>query len=52
MDLDTDLKQIPNAKVAIAVFISNAKSDHEIKFKIKHTIKHNFLLKLGKSYAC
>ena len=24
-------------------------SDHEISFEIKHTIKHNFRLKLGKS---
>ena len=46
-----DLKQIPNAKVVFEVFISNAKSDHEIKFEIKHTIKPNFMVKLGKSYA-
>ena len=35
----------------IAVFISNAISDHEMSFEIKHTIKNNFRLKLGKSYA-
>ena len=46
-----DLKQTPNAKVAVSVFISNAKSDHKIKFEIKRTIKHNFMVKLGKSYA-
>ena len=31
------------------MFISNAISDHEMSFEI--TIKHNFWLKLGKSYA-
>ena len=36
-------------KETIAVFISNAISDHEMSFEIKHTIKHNFRLKLGKS---
>ena len=34
-------------KVTIAVFISNAISDHEISFEIKHTIKHDFRLKLS-----
>ena len=33
--------------MTIAVFISNAISDHEMSFEIKHTIKHNFRLKLG-----
>ena len=32
-----------------AVFISNAFSDHEMSFEIKHNIKHNFRLKLGES---
>ena len=32
-----------------AVFISNAISDHEMSFKIKHTVKLNFRLKSGKS---
>ena len=41
--------QIQTFKEAIAVLISNAISDHEIRFEIKHTIKHNFKLKLGKS---
>ena len=36
-------------KVTTAVFISNAMSDHEMSFEIKHTSKHNFRLKLGKS---
>ena len=36
-------------KETIAVFISNATSDHETSFEIKHTIKHNLRLKLGKS---
>ena len=35
-------------KENIAVFISNAMSDHEMSFEIKHTIKHNFRLKLEK----
>ena len=35
-------------KETIAVFISNAILDHEMSFEIKHTIKHNFMLKLGK----
>ena len=34
-------------KETIAVFISNAISDHETSLEIKHTIKHNFRLKLG-----
>ena len=34
-------------KDTIAVFISNAISDHEMSFQIKHTIKRNFRLKLG-----
>ena len=36
-------------KENIPVFISNAISGHGISFEIKHTIKHNFRLKLGKS---
>ena len=36
-------------KETIAVFISNVISDHEMSFEIKHTIKHNFRFKLGKS---
>ena len=32
-----------------AVFITKAISDHEMNFEIKHTIKHNFRLKLEKS---
>ena len=35
-------------KQTVAVFISNAISDHEMSFEIKHAIKHNFRLKLGK----
>ena len=38
-------------KETIAVFISNAISDHEMSFEIKHTIKHNFRLKLEKSWV-
>ena len=38
-------------KGTIAVFISNAISDHETNFEIKHTIKHNFRLKLARSSA-
>ena len=34
-------------KETITVFISNAISDHEMSFQIKHTIKRNFRLKLG-----
>ena len=37
--------------MTIAVLISNAISDHEMSFEIKHAIKQNFWLKLGKSYA-
>ena len=33
-------------KDTIAVFISNAISDYEMGFQIKHTIKRNFRLKL------
>ena len=36
-------------KETIAVFISNAISDHEMSFEINHTIKQNFRLKLEKS---
>ena len=36
-------------KETIAVFISNAISDHEMSFEIKYTIEHNFRLKLGKA---
>ena len=36
-------------KETIAVFISNAISNHEMSLEIKDTIKHNFRLKLGKS---
>ena len=36
-------------KETIAVFISKAISDQEMNFEIKHTIKHNFRLKLRKS---
>ena len=38
-------------KETIAVFISNAISDHEMSFEIKHTIKHNFRLTLEKSWV-
>ena len=38
-------------KETIGVFISNAISDHEMSAEIKHLIKHNFRLKLGKSEA-
>ena len=38
-------------KETTAVFISNAISDHEMNFEIKHTVKYNFRLKLEKSYA-
>ena len=34
-------------KETIAVFISNAISDHEMNFEIMHAIKHNFSFKLG-----
>ena len=34
-------------KETIAVFISNTISDTKMSFEIKHTIKHNFRLKLG-----
>ena len=43
--------QIRTFKRDHAVFISNTVSGHEINFEIKHTIKHNFRLKLGKSQA-
>ena len=33
----------------IAVFILNAITHHEMTFEIKHSIKHNFRLKMGKS---
>ena len=36
-------------KGTIAAFVSNAISGHKISFEIKHTIKHNFRFKLGKS---
>ena len=36
-------------KETIAVFILNAISDHEMSFEIRHTIKHNFRLKLENS---
>ena len=36
-------------KEIIAVFIPKAISDHEMSFEIKHTNKHDFRLKLGKS---
>ena len=36
-------------KETIAVFMSNAISNHEMSFEIKHIIKYNFRLKLGKS---
>ena len=36
-------------KDTIAVFISTAISDLEFGFEIKHTMKDNFRLKLGKS---
>ena len=38
-----------NLKEIIAVFISNAISDNEMSIEIKHTIKHNFRFKFGKS---
>ena len=38
-------------KKIIAVFTSNAISDHEISFEIKRIIKHIFRFKLGKSSA-
>ena len=38
-------------KESIAVFISNAISDHEMSFEIKHSIKHNLRLKLWKSWV-
>ena len=37
------------SKETIAVFISNAISDHEMNFDIKHTTKYNFGHILGKS---
>ena len=33
-------------KETIAVFMSHPISDHKMSFEIKHTIKHNFRLKL------
>ena len=41
--------EFEHLKETTAVFTSNAISDYEINFEIKHTIKHNFRLKLGKS---
>ena len=41
--------QIRTFKETIAVFISNAISDHEMNFETKHTIKNDFRFKLGKS---
>ena len=38
-----------NLKEAIAVVISKAISDHKMNFEIKHTFKHRFRLKSGKS---
>ena len=38
-----------NLKEAIAGFISTAISDHKMNFEIKHTFKHNFRIKSGKS---
>ena len=36
-------------KETIALLTSNAIPDHEMSFEIKHTTKHNFRLKFGKS---
>ena len=36
-------------KETTAVFTSNEIADHEMSFEIKHTMKHNFGLKFGKS---
>ena len=38
--------KILNVKETITMFRSNTISDHEMSFEIKHTIKHNFRLKI------
>ena len=43
--------KLKHLKETIAVLIPNAISDHEMSFEIRYTIKHNFRLKLGKSYS-
>ena len=43
--------QFEHLKGTIAVFITNAISDHEMSFEIEYTVKHNFMLKFGKSSA-
>ena len=46
--LELSYSQNLNVKETISVFISNEISDHEMSVEIKHIIKHNFRLKLGK----